>query len=464
MSYTLKEVEQKHTAYDKHIDEWRFFNDSFLGGESYKQGGYLTRYESEIDNDDSYQARLKQTPIDNHCASIIQIYSSFLFRENATRNFGSLTDNEFLKLFIKDSDTEGRAWNNFVKQANEQASVYGHCWVVLDRPNIQYKTKAEELDANVRPYVSMFTAPNVIDWKYEYSNNGLIELSELKVVEASNTDFTVYKWFFRDRTDTIAINKKGGKQEVQLLKSVPNTYGKITAVALYARRSNVLGLGYSDVGDIATQQKAIYNERSEIEQAIRLNVHSILASEHGVQVGPGAGGRCVIPENTEPGLKPYFLDSNSDIAVIMNSIEHKVDAINVMANVGSVRAIESKKLSGVALETEFQLLNARLAEKADNLELFEEQIFKMFSMMVSVQYDGEINYPDSFNIRDKYVDLNFLQQAKLSNVNSDVFNKQIDKQIVNLTIKQESLLAEVLQEIDNNDVISTLTNTSSTNT
>lgn len=464
MSYTLEQVEQKHDAYDKHIAEWRFFSDSFLGGNAYKQGGYLTRYESEIDDDDAYQARIKQTPIDNHCASVIQIYNSFLFRENATRNLGSLQSNPFLALFLKDSDTEGRSWNNFVKQANEQASVYGHCWVVLDRPNIQFKTQAEEIDANVRPYVSMFTATNVVDWKYEYTNNGLIELSELKVIEASSKDFTVYKIFYRDKTDTVVVNHKNAKREVQLLKSVPNAYNKIHAVPLYARRSNILGLGYSDIGDIASQQKAIYNERSEIEQAIRLNVHSILASENGVQIGPGAGGRCIIPENSDPAMKPYFLNSDSDIAVIMSSIEHKVSAINTMANVGSVRAIESKKLSGVALETEFQLLNARLAEKADNLELFEEQIFKMFATMVSVNYDGEINYPNSFNIRDKYVDLNFLQQAKLSNVNSDTFNKEIDKQIANLTIKEEGLLQDTLSEIDNNDVNLTFVDDTTANT
>lgn len=464
MPYTIEQVEQKNPAYDKHINEWRFFSDSFLGGESYKHGEYLTRYESEVDNDEAYKARIRQTPIDNHCASVIQIYNSFLFRENATRNLGSLKTNPFMDLFLKDSDTEGRSWNNFIKQANEQASVYGQCWVVLDRPNIQYKTQAEELNANVRPYVSMFTAPNVIDWKYEYSSNGLIELSELKVIEVQSSDFVIYKIFYRDKTDTVMVNLKNAKREVQLLKSVPNPYNNIHAVALYARRSNVLGLGHSDISDISTQQKAIYNERSEIEQAIRLNVHSMLASESGVQVGPGAGGRCIIPENTEPALKPYFLDSNSDIAVIMSSIEHKVDAINTMANVGSVRATESKVLSGVALETEFQLLNARLAEKADNLELFEEQIFKMFAQMVSVKYDGEINYPNSFNIRDKYVDLNFLQQAKVSNVNSDTFNREIDKQIANLTIKEEGLLQDALNEIDSNDVKTTLLDVSNVNT
>jgi hypothetical protein len=32
------------------------------------------------------------------------------------------------------------------------ASVYGHCWAVLDKPNSNAQTRAEELNQEIRPY------------------------------------------------------------------------------------------------------------------------------------------------------------------------------------------------------------------------------------------------------------------------------------------------------------------------
>jgi hypothetical protein len=49
---------------------------------------------------------------------------------------------------------------------------------------------------------------------------------------------------------------------------------------------------------------------------------------------------------------------------------------------GSVRGTSGNQISsGIALQTEFQLLNARLSEKADYLENAEEQIWRFVCVM-----------------------------------------------------------------------------------
>ena len=83
-----------------------------------------------------------------------------------------------------------------------------------------------------------------------------------------------------------------------------------------------------------------------------------------------------------------------------------------MANVGAVRAIESRKMSGVAMQTEFELLNARLSEKGDNLELAEENIFNLFAMYMNTTFNGYIQYPDSFSIRDASDEYSQLKSAR----------------------------------------------------
>ena len=50
---------------------------------------------------------------------------------------------------------------------------------------------------------------------------------------------------------------------------------------------------------------------------------------------------------------------------------------------GAVRGTQAMTQSGVAMQTEFQMLNAKLAEKADILELAEEQIFDLFCLVAT---------------------------------------------------------------------------------
>jgi hypothetical protein len=57
-------------------------------------------------------------------------------------------------------------------------------------------------------------------------------------------------------------------------------------------------------------------------------------------------------------------------------------------------------------------LNARLSEKADNLQISEEQLFRLYALFQNGVFDGEINYPDSFNIRDYATDLMYLPTSK----------------------------------------------------
>jgi hypothetical protein len=126
----------------------------------------------------------------------------------------------------------------------------------------------------------------------------------------------------------------------------------------------------------------------------------------------------------------------------------KVDAINRLSHVGSVRSTSETVASGVALRTEFQLLNARLAEKANLLQLFEEQIWRLYALWQDSAFDGEIIYQETFDLRDWATDLELLQQAKASNIKSDTFVKELDKQIARTVIEDDEVLAVIDDEID----------------
>ena len=455
MAYSKDQIIDTHKDFKEAITNWEYYIRSYNGGYDYQIGQYLNRYNLELDNE--FNQRLLNTPCDNHCKNIIQIYSSFLFRVKASRDFGSMAEEASLETFLKDADLEGNNFTSVIKHAQNYSSIYGHCFLILDKPKIQTNTKAEELNQDIRPYLSIVTPENVFDWNYKRLSNGKYVLDYLKIrEEVDRKGGTYFRCWYEDIVDTIYLNADGTKPI--LIDTATNQIGKIPAVILYNAKSHKKGIGQSDLTDISDLQKAIYNEFSEIEQLIRLTNHPSLVKTPGVNASAGAGAIIEMPDEMEPNLKPYLLQpSGQNLTSIMDSITKKVDAINRIAHTGAVRTTKTQVSSGIALQTEFELLNARLSEKADNLQLAEEQLFKLYAEYQNANFDGEINYPDSFNIRDYASDLVFYQQAKAINVPSPTLNKEIDKEIARAVIDDDKKLGEIFDEIDANKEVGQFT-------
>ena len=446
MAYTRDDAYETHKDYKENVNLWEYYIRSYNGGYDYTIGQYLNRYNLELDNE--YNQRLGNTPCDNHCKNIIQIYSSFLFRVKASRDFGSMADEPSLESFLKDADLEGNNFNSVMKQAQNYAAIYGHTFLILDKPAIQTRTRAEELNQEIRPYISIVTPENVLDWNFKREVNGKYYLDYLKVREEVDKDGgTYFRLWFPDRIET--IYSKDDRSDPTTIDTVDNLIGKIPAVILYNSKSHKRGIGQSDLQDIADLQKSIYNELSEIEQLIRLTNHPSLVKTPSVNASAGAGAVIEMPDEMDSNLKPYLLQpSGQNLNGLMDSINHKVDAINRIAHTGAVRTTKQQVSSGIALQTEFELLNARLSEKADNLEIAEEQLFRCYAMFQNTTFDGEIVYPNSFNIRDYASDLIYFQQAKAMSIGSPTFNKEVDKEIARAVVDDDEKLNEIFDEID----------------
>jgi hypothetical protein len=448
MAYTRQDIEAQHQHYKGMIPRWEYFIRSYLGGKEYQDGKFLQAYQLEFENE--YYKRIAFTPLDNHCRNIIDIYSSFLFRVEPTRNFGSLAEDMSVEQFLEDADLEGRSFEALMREAQRFASVYGHVWLLMDKPSTNVMTRAEELDQGIRPYLNIYTPENVLDWHYTRNDAGYYYLDYLKIREEQTSEGEFYKLWFLDKIDTVFVSTIN-RDEPRLISSVPNPLMKIPAVILYNQRSPMRGLGVSDLTDVADLQKAIYNELSEIEQIIRLSNHPSLVKTKDTDAGAGAGSIIEIPDNIDANLKPYILQPNgSNLDGVLRSINHKVEAINRLTHVGTLRATAERVQSGIALRTEFELLNARLSEKSQLMELAEEQLWRLFADWQETVFDGEIDYPDSFDIRDWATDLELLQAAKASNIKSATFAKEIDKQIAKTVIEDDTTLEQINSEIDGN--------------
>ena len=160
---------------------WQFILDSFIGGDDYRRAGYLTKYQLESDGD--YQARLRATPLDNQCSSIVSTYLSFLFRNDIERNFASWEGMADVEAFLADADYEGRTFNAFMKEVATWSSVFGHTWVLMTKPNAGAQSLGQEIDLGIRPYVNVITPMVVNDWTWRRNLNGSYDLVYIRYIE-----------------------------------------------------------------------------------------------------------------------------------------------------------------------------------------------------------------------------------------------------------------------------------------
>ena len=443
-------LHSKHDLWHSNIANWEFYIRSYLGGNDYKNGYYLHRY--ILETPEEYDARVRHTPVDNHCKNVVQIYTSFLWRVPPTRDYGDLDGDLQLASFLEDADLDGRNFNTIMREVQMNASIYGNCWVIVDKPQSNAKTRAEELAQDIRPYVSIYTPENVVNWNYRRSASGRFYLDMLVVVEDINADRAIIKVFTEESIMTYEFedySEEYTDKKPRLIEEIPNPIGTIPAVNVYNLRGAKRPIGISDLADVAYLQQSIYNDYSEKEQLIRLANHPSLVKTPNVEASAGAGAIIEVPEDLDASLKPYIIQpSGQNLDGIMKCIQNKVDAIDRITHMGSVRATSNQIASGIALQTEFQLLNARLSEKADYLENAEEQIWGLFAKWQDKEWNGKVNYPDTFDIRDWANDLQYLQMAKASGIKSETFNKELDKQIAEAVIDDNEMIKTINDEID----------------
>lgn len=412
MQQTLLEqylyVTSTNRLYTRNRAQWQFLLQSYVGGDDYSRGEHLTKYVNETQSE--YEARVLSTHLENHCKSVISTYVSFLFREHADREFNSLEYDPMLESFLEDADMDGRSFDAFMKEVAIWSSVFGHCWVLCVKPNVGAETKGDELAMDVRPYVNLISPLLVTDWTWNRLPNGRYNLTYFKYVEEGNESVSTIREWFTDQIHTWVVDHDSRSIIEHVIE--PNPLGEIPAIISYNFKSPVRGIGLSDIVDIAKAQRTIYNLSSEVEQSIRINGHPALVKTPGTEASAGAGAIIQMEDNLDPGLKPYMLSVSTDINSIFTAITHVTGIIDKMANTGSIRDTTAKIMSGVSREHEFQLLNAKLSEKADNLELTEEQIFQWFAYYQGMSWDGEIKYPGSFAIRDTQSEMDTLVKAK----------------------------------------------------
>ena len=302
---TREELEKKHPSYEALVDEWRFHVRSYFGGRTYRDGNYLLKHPFE--SEANYARRKETSYFYNYCGPIVDTFVSHLFRNDARREFGSLGANPLFRAFLKDADLEGNTFRHFMREAQRFASVYGRVSIVVDKPRGKATTRAEAEAFGVRPYISLVTPENLLDWSYGRDpSTGRMALETIKIMEAPGACriWTRQGW---------ELWQEGSDGEAVLADAGEHGLGEVPVVNLYNKQSGIRMIGISDLNDIADINRNIYYLCSDAREIIENTAFPMLAIPY--SRGADRGDKEVGPHNIlqfDPELpngRPYWLEA-----------------------------------------------------------------------------------------------------------------------------------------------------------
>jgi len=450
------DIEKRHPYYKENIGLWKYLNASYQGGKEYRSPKFrmLRKYlDEEGSKSSAYEKRLEYTALDNLVKLTIDTYRSYLFRTTPIRTFGNQADNILVNRFQYDVDLEGKDLNDFMRSANDLAMVYGHVWIMVTKGFKEgVITLQQEIDADIRPYAKLFTPENVIDWAYEKQANGRNELVRLVTCEEYDEDAYQYIVWEKTIITTYKVTEDNGKEVITMSEMQLNPLNEVPFILLCANDSDDAGIGKSDIEDVSKAQQAIFNLLSEAEQGIRISNHPTLAKTRDTSATAGAGSIIDLDPNLDPNLKPYLLEpSGTNISSIVEMINIHVESVLRMTHLGAIMAAKGLTAkSGVALATEFEMLNVRLGDKAARLEQAEYKMWEFFWKWANITQPTEFNveYHKRFDLRDEAADLALYSSALQLPIKSSTYQRELQKQIAKLVIKNGDAIDDIMAELD----------------
>ena len=434
------------------VDSWNFYFDSYTGGEAYREGDYLYRHEKE--SEDAYKRRKKQAVFSNLCSPVIDVYTSYLYRDGVNRSFEGLSQH-VVESITTNADLDNRTWDRLWHRIAVMAGIYGVVGVIVDKPYGDAETLQDEIDGGLYPYVTTYEPISFISWTYS-PESGFRDLVEL-ILKEDSPDDDVFEYYKIWTPVSWSLWKQKGTEDSIKVTSGENTLGRIPFVFVKNRDVVHKRFGVSDIADVADLNKRIYFLDSDALEIIERTAFPFLevpmkrGMEDGSEGKALGSGNILQYDANMPGSRHAWVEPNhASLDRILEWRNQAVDDIRATSKIAGNDAIRTQ--SGVALEIRFQQLNAILAEKATSMETAEALVLKLVALWDNSEWKGEVKYPKQFGVRDLAFDLDQMIKAAPA-IPSETFNTELAKSIAGRMLPHPTsdIIKAVNKELDEAD-------------
>lgn len=453
--YTNKDLQSTHDDYLLFKDEWDFLLASYEGIKALIEYGIIEQHERESNN--NHERRESEAFGFGYSRSVIELFNFYMFKSPIRRELGMLADDSDWASFEADCNLEGDALDQFLMETSKYADVLGHMGILCDRPATEFISKADEKAVGAYPYFASYRPQNILDWKYERDPNGRRRLTFLKLLD----DDEYYRLWYPDHWEIWQVDKDVDEEaNAKLIDSGPNPLAEIPFVWLYCDKSSLRNIGRSDITDIARIDASVIRNLSQGEEIINYAAFPMMRKPYlepgtTVEGDDDVGVTAVLgfpPDN--PAAKPDWLEARvqEPISAILSWILRKIEEIYRASNAGGLAATEIQKQakSGVALKTEFQLLNGKLIKKSEYVvKALRKLLYFWTKWQNKSDEDIKVERPKTFEVENLAADLENALTSKLI-VDSVEFKKAVEKLVVRLMLPtaDDDLLADIDKEIE----------------
>ena len=462
----VSDLRAVHREYEKNMLEWRFLMASYEGAKELVRLGFLIRNEREsIAN---WRRRLTEAYGFSYSKSIVDLFNFYLFKKPVKRTLGPLSTDEAWNNFMRDCNLYGDHFDWFLHNQGKWASIEGHMGILVDKASATVETRAEELAAGIYPYVAAYFPLAILDWAFARDQFNRPFLAYLKLKD----DDDQYRLWWQDHWQIWAEpllddgTKATDDQDAQFIAEGPNPLGEIPFVWLYNERSKTIPIGVSDIHDVARIDVSILRNLSQGEEVINYGAFPMMRKPMqeagGSRTVDETGVTAILEFDPEhPDSKPDWLEAEvkDPIEAILMYIARKVEEIYRSTNVGGMASTEISTVakSGVALKTEFQLLNSKLVSKAVNMEKAEIQIINFWlrwQEQEDLEKDITVERPRTYEVENLAADLENALTASTV-VKSKKFMQQLQKMIARMMLPalDDDQWKEIDDEIDAEQVL-----------
>lgn len=507
---TKEEIRRVNPLYIENLRLWRLYRAVYKGVDSLIKGNYIPQHEREPNI--SFERRMRELYAFGYSKSVCGIFTYHLMsKPTAERQISKLENNELWEMFFNDSDLYGDAYDALTARIALQVSIYGHMGVLVDKPPMDgVENVAKQKEQGIYPYMAVYYPQAILDWRFEKDPvTHRPYLSYLKLLEddgkyriwtrewwglyevktdsgkMEGPDLTGYQNFAKStgRTSTgtsgpetapnstavpvtVPIGTNTGVEALEPVDWGINELGFIPFVWYYNKQTDERGIGESDLAEIASLDLSLIKNASQIEEIINYAAFPMLMKPRR-DADPKAQDtdqddevsvQSVVEFDPEhPESKPSWLTPEVEQAInsILKNMGHKVSEIYRAANIGGLAGTEISTVakSGVALKSEFQILNSTLVTKSMNLEKAENRVLEYWlkweELWEKLRKEVKFARAKSFNVEDIAADLENALTAKtlvLSKTFNALLQKQTARQMLPSLSEDEQVIVD--REID----------------
>ena len=452
-------ISKRHPAYSSWIARWEFFLDSYFGGDEYCKKN-LFKYFKE--GDEEFIARTIRSYRENHSRRIIDLITSYLFKETPVR----VSNGTQISKFIANADGKGGTLDHFMKGVSQLSSAMGRIYVVIDKEPVPEAQKTGTLKDNFLtvPYCYPIYPQDVLDVSFDKFGKvkwALIRENNREGDDSINTAASVIKNQYRlwEKGRWSLYNDSGariggGATDLDCCPVIAIDNEEIV---------NSVYSGHSLIADIAYLDRAIFNNWSRLDTIVCdqtfsqliFPVEGLLAEvaedeELRNQFMTLATNRILLYSSQAAAAPSYISPDAAQAQFILDMIQVQVKQLYSSIGLQAEGNTENVKASGVAKAYDFDKLNRLLANKADNLETAEKRILdivKEWSGQTSSSV--EVRYPTEFDTRSLVDDLAIAERLILLDI-SDTLMKELNKNLAAKALPKtdDKMIAAINKEID----------------